>query len=65
MTGDWLGEPNDYRRLAEMNRPKDLDTMRCAVHELRSRGLSERDIGAALQLNPEAVRRLLNTGGER
>ncbi len=50
----------NYRRLANLHRPTDTNTMRVAVHELASRGLTERDIGAALNLDPAAVRRLLN-----
>lgn len=41
------------------HRPQDRATLRCAAHELRSRGLTARDIGAALGLSEAAVRALL------
>ena len=49
----------DYTRLAERHRPTDEATLRSAVAELAHRGLTERDIGQALRLDPNAVRRLI------
>jgi orotate phosphoribosyltransferase-like protein len=49
----------DYAIRAEQHRPTDIETLRAAALELRSRGLTERDVGQALRLDPSAVRRLL------
>lgn len=49
----------DYFRRSQEHRPTDEQTLRAAVVELRSRGLTERDIGQALRTDPTAVRRLL------
>jgi hypothetical protein len=46
---------------AQLHRPFDRDTLRAAAHEMRSRGLTPRDIGAALQLTEASVRQLLGT----
>jgi hypothetical protein len=48
-----------------VNKPKDEQTLRVAAVELRGRGLTERDIGEALSLDPTAVRRLLGEGTEQ
>jgi hypothetical protein len=57
--------PRDYRRLAEAHKPKDEQTLRVAAVELHRGGLTERDIGEALSLDPSAVRRLLGERAER
>jgi orotate phosphoribosyltransferase-like protein len=44
---------------AQVHRPPDRDTMRCAAVELQQRGLTPRDIAAALQLSEASVRQLL------
>lgn len=49
----------DYQRRAQLHRPRDQDTLRVAVHELASRGLTPADIGQALGLNPSAIHTLL------
>lgn len=54
-----IGGALDYRKLAELHKPTDSDVLRAAAVELRGRGLTEHDIGRALNLNPDAVRRLL------
>ena len=57
--------PRDYRRLAEAHKPQDEQTLRVAAIELRARGLTARDIGDALSLDPSAVRRLLDERTEQ
>jgi hypothetical protein len=47
------------REAADLHRPQDRDTLRVAAHELRSRGLTPRDIAGCLQLTEGAVRSLL------
>lgn len=49
----------DYARRADQHRPTDEATLRAAAVELRSRGLTARDIGQALRIDPTAVHRLL------
>ena len=44
---------------ARRNQPVDRDVVRCAAVELRARGLTPRDIAAALGLTEAAVRGLL------
>jgi hypothetical protein len=44
---------------ANLHWPHDEPTMRVAVAELRSRGLTSQDIGRALGLHPAAVHHLL------
>lgn len=53
------GDSADYRHRAEIHRPNDSDALRIAVRDMASRGLTERDVGDALKLDPTAVRRLL------
>ena len=60
--GDWTGDGHDYRERANLNRPRDTDTLRAAVHELRARGLTARDVAQALGLAETAIATLL---GER
>lgn len=43
----------------DRHRPADPQTLRIAALELRQRGLTSRDIGAALKLSEAAVRALL------
>jgi hypothetical protein len=52
-----IGGAMDYAALATRNRPKDADSMRVAVHELRSRGYGDLAIAQATGLSIEAVRR--------
>lgn len=59
MSRPTIGGALDYRKLADLNRPHDELTLRAAAVDLRSRGLTDQDIGAALNLDPTAVRRLL------
>jgi hypothetical protein len=47
---------------AELHRPRDEATLRVAAMELRSRGMTERDIGQALGVGETAVRQLLCHG---
>jgi hypothetical protein len=51
----------DYAALTgrELNRPQTREEMRAAVHELRSRGMSDYGIAHATGLAVEQVRRLL------
>ena len=44
---------------SQLHRPRDRDTLRAAVIELRGRGLTVGDIATALQLTDGAVRGLL------
>lgn len=53
----------DYVRLAELHRPTDESALACQVRVLTEQGLTERDIGAALRLDPAEVRRLLASSG--
>jgi hypothetical protein len=55
----------DYARRAEQHKPTDERTLRAAAVELSSRGLTPRDVGEALRLDPTAVRRLIGESGER
>jgi hypothetical protein len=45
----------------DRHRPLDRDAMRVAAVELASRGLTPRDVAAALSLTEAAVRQLLGT----
>lgn len=56
-----MRDATDYRHRADMHRPTDRQTLRAAAVELRNRGLTERDIGQALALDPTAVRVLLQS----
>ncbi len=57
-----IGGDLDYSRLAEINKPNDESALRREVLVLSGRGLTERDIGLALRLDPSAVRRYLIEG---
>ena len=59
MTRHAIGGRLDLDALARLHRPLDAPTLRAAAVELRSRGLTEQDIAAALGLTPAAVRQLL------
>ena len=52
-------DPTDYGIRAQLHRPQDQDLLRAAIHELAARGLTSADIGAALGMDPSAVRTLL------
>jgi hypothetical protein len=52
----------DYAELITLNRPKDAQAIRAAIHELRNRGFGDHEIAAATALSVEYVRRVL---GER
>ena len=54
-----IGGVLDYRVLAELHRPRDATALSREARELAAQGLTERDIGQALGLDPAAVRRLL------
>jgi hypothetical protein len=54
-----IGGVLDYAALARLNRPRDNDAMRAAVHELASRGLGDYEIARACELAVEQVRRIL------
>lgn len=54
-----IGGRLDYAALAVLHRPRDESAMARAVRELAAQGLTERDIGQHLGLDPTAVRRLL------
>jgi hypothetical protein len=57
-----IGGILDYRALAELHRPTDEEAVAREARRLRQNGLTERDIGQALQLDPTAVRQLLQRG---
>jgi hypothetical protein len=49
----------DYDARAQQHRPADARALAAAVQQLRDQGLLPRDIGQALQLNPEQVRQFM------
>jgi DNA-binding CsgD family transcriptional regulator len=49
----------DYTRRAEQHRPTDLNALAREAQRLLRQGLTERDVGAALHLDPSSVRSLL------
>lgn len=57
--GGWLSGSAEYARRAFEHAPRDRETLRVAVRELRSRGLTPVDIERALRLHPTAVADLL------
>lgn len=59
------GAASGYCRVEDhmMVLPAELSALRTAIAEMSARGLTDRNIGAALSLNPVAVRRLLATVG--
>ncbi|MGH8200325.1 MAG: hypothetical protein ACREVO_08160 [Steroidobacteraceae bacterium] len=54
-----IGGKVSYSALSQLYRPADEVEMARAVRELAAQGLTERDIGQHLGLDPAAVRRLL------
>lgn len=54
-----IGGALRYDQLAQLHRPTDQAALASQVRELSSRGLTERDIGQHLRLDPSAVRKLL------
>lgn len=51
----------DYRHRAEQHRPTDPVALAREVRRLSTQGLTERDIGQTLRLDPASVRFLLST----
>jgi hypothetical protein len=51
--------PSDHTRLATLNRPRDDQATRLAIHERRVREMSDYEIAAAIGLSIEYVRRVL------
>jgi hypothetical protein len=49
----------DYAALARLNRPRDREAIRAAIHELASRGMGDYEIASACELAVEQVRRML------
>jgi len=49
----------DWRRLAETHRQPNFNLLRREALKLAAQGLTERDIGQALGLDPTAVRAML------
>lgn len=56
---DRIGGTLDYSKLAQRHRPTDQAGLAAAARDMAARGLTERDIGQALQLDATAVRALL------
>jgi hypothetical protein len=58
---DWrdLATAAEYTRRATQFRATDPETLRLEVRKLQRQGLLARDIGQALGLNPEQVRRFM------
>jgi hypothetical protein len=52
---------DNYQRLAQQHRPTDDDTMAAAVKQMQVQGLKSRDIGQALGLDVEQIRRFMET----
>jgi hypothetical protein len=48
-----------------LREPEDEDTLRVAIAEMRSRGMTPRDIADSLGVHDNAVRRLLGERGGR
>lgn len=57
-----IGGILNYSALSQVHRPREETAMARAVRELAAQGLTERDIGQHLGLDPTAVRRLLVSG---
>lgn len=58
-----MSDALDYARLAQQYRPTDPAALAAEVRRLALQGLTERDIGMALSVNPEQVRRALAATG--
>ena len=59
MTSGTIGGVLDYAALARLNRPRDIASIRAAIHELANRGLGDYEIASACELAVEQVRRIL------
>ncbi|HYM46741.1 MAG TPA: hypothetical protein VES65_11360 [Solirubrobacteraceae bacterium] len=59
VTGYGFVDALDWRARADMHKPTDRAVLAREVNELARRGLTERDIGAHLGLDPSAVRQFL------
>ena len=53
-------EPNDHARLATLNRPRDDQATRLAIHELRVREMGDYEIATATGLSVEYMYRVLS-----
>jgi hypothetical protein len=53
-------EADDHARLATLNRPRDDQATRLAIHELRVREMGDYEIAAATSLSVEYVRSVLS-----
>jgi hypothetical protein len=51
---------DDYQQRAQQHRPADTYAMAAAVKQLQAQGLKPRDIGQALDLDPEQVRQFMD-----
>jgi hypothetical protein len=58
-----IGGALDYRRLAELHKPRDELILADEARKLRAQGLTDRDIGSVLRLDQTAVRRLIGREG--
>lgn len=56
-----MNHTHDYAALARLNRPRDHDEVRVAIHELASRGMGDYEIARACELAVEQVRRMLGS----
>ena len=57
MTGSTVDGALDLTARARQHRPADRRTLRCAAAELAGRGLTPRDIAAALGLTERVIRK--------
>ena len=53
-------ETQDHARRATLNRPRDAQAILAAIHELRSRALSDYAIATAIGASVEFIRRVLS-----
>ena len=60
-----IGGILNYSAISQVHRPRDETAMARAVRDLAAQGLTERDIGQALGLDPTAVRRLIGDQPQR
>jgi hypothetical protein len=61
VTRPTIGGQLDYRRLADLHRPRDPSAIATEVRRLHATGLTAQDIAAALRLAPDHVLTLLAT----
>ncbi len=54
-----IGGALDYKRLAELNKPHDVNVLANEVRRLAGDGYTPNDISSALKMNPVAVREIL------